>query len=187
VGGDYDYNYTVEFLLIPPFATLWSNYRYWFPPKHINPKTKKENYDNKCAIKVSDALFLSGIPLTNFRGAKCEDGEVGEEEHHALRATELASWLESHRGFGKPKVYSGETYFEAVKDKKGLIYFEDYWAREGETQRTGDHIDLWKAGTLASCKMGGSIVRRAAPTFSETHFSMSDLSKSKRVLFWEIK
>jgi hypothetical protein len=55
------------------FKSLWDNY----PGHHIDhtdPKTKKECYDNQCAIELSEALLKSGISLKGFKEAT---GKIG--------------------------------------------------------------------------------------------------------------
>jgi len=177
------------------FNTLWDNY----PGHHIdhtNPKNKKECYDNQCAIELSEALLKSGISLKGFKGSTCENCSL--KEKHALSAEQLADWLlknwKTVGGVSNPMMLTGATYEEAVKGKTGIIFFQDYWHRttDKEGQRTGDHIDLWNTNTLGSMTgfMGRTFrtwFRRNFPTFTEHSFSVSDLTKSKVVIFWEIK
>jgi RHS repeat-associated protein len=176
------------------FKTLWDNY----PGHHIDhldPKTKKECYHNQCAIEVSEALLKSGISLKSFKGAKCENCSAGGG--HALSAQDLANWLLKNWkkiGSAKPVILTGPTYEKTVAGKTGIIFFEDYWHRDGDPEevRTGDHIDLWNTNTLGSMTgVGGRTFRtwfrREFPTFTEHVLSASDLTKSKVVIFWEIK
>jgi hypothetical protein len=109
-----------------------------------------------------------------------------------LLATDLASKIDyKTKGISsiKRKELTGATYETYVNGKTGIIYFEDYWKRAGETDETksGDHIDLWNKNELASNGLIKSWVRRTFPEFSEDWLSMSDLKKSKKVIFWEIK
>ena len=72
------------------FSTLWNNY----PGNHIDhidPKTKKECYDNQCAMELSEALIKSGISMKGFKGATCKNCSLGEK--HALSAEQLADFL----------------------------------------------------------------------------------------------
>jgi hypothetical protein len=73
-------------------------------------------------------------------------------------------------------------------EKKGIVYFEDYWARSTDTppNRTGDHIDLWDGNELAGSTWIGTRLRLIFPWIAE-RFGTSDLRKSKKVIFWEIK
>ena len=62
------------------------------------------------------------------------------------------------------------------------MFFKDYWQRGKETfdNRSGDHIDLWNKDELT----GGSMLTR---TIYEFFGIVSDLNKSKEILFWEVK
>jgi hypothetical protein len=109
----------------------------------------------------------------------------------------LANWLLKNWkkiGSSAPLKLTGATYEEAVKGKTGIIFFGDYWHRDTDKkgERTGDHIDLWNTNTLGSMTgVGGRTFRtwfrRTFPTFTEHVLSASDLTKSKVVIFWEIK
>jgi RHS repeat-associated protein len=172
-------------LLIPSFSNLWSNYP--SEAEHIDPKTKKDIYGNHCAINVSHTLIKSGIKMGNFRGAKCSNKcPLGNLGKHAIRASELAEWLTSNLFEGQ--VLTGETFQEAIKGKTGIVYFENYWQRDGEKgkTRTGDHIDLWSKVMLKSSGVFGSWYRTNFPRLSE-YFDMSDLRRSTKAIFWEIK
>ena len=173
------------------FAALWSNYPSEKAVSHTDPKTGKDPYDHGCAIKLSHCLNKSGIKLNGYSGAKCEsDCPLGKKGSHALRATELAYWLKDHtfEGMSEAINITGENFIGKIKNKTGIAYFEDYWQREGESgdARSGDHIDLWDTGTLASNGVFESWLRRTYPT-AATHVGLSDLSKSKKILFFEIK
>jgi hypothetical protein len=78
-----------------------------------------------------------------------------------------------------------------VKGKTGIIYFQDYWPRPGESRdhgpRTGDHIDLWNKNELASLGLIQSWLRRNFPGRAERWFDRSDYAKSIKIIFWEIK
>ena len=115
-------------------------------------------------------------------------------ENHALNAEQLANFLlhvAQIKNMSKPVFLTGETYLSYVKEKTGIIYFEDYWPRPGEHRdygpRTGDHIDLWNKNKLGSLGSFQSWARRNFPWISEHWFDRSDYAKSKRVIFWEIK
>ncbi len=171
------------------FEELWNKY----PSKdlkHINAKTKKDEFGNHCAINVSEALYQNGIKLKSFRGVKCYHKCPSGKNIHVLRAQELANWLKKRPFAGCPKAleYTGETYEDKVNGKTGIIFFKDYWQRNGETgdTRTGDHIDLWNENELASIGLIATWIRRTFSEFSENWLDMSDLKKSKKVLFWEI-
>ena len=176
------------------FKTLWKNH----PGKHIdhiNKKTKKENYENQCAIELSEALIKSGISLNGYKGGTCKDCSINQK--HALSAEQLSNFLvksSNFEGFSKPVYLTGKNYESYVEGKTGIIYYADYWKRASDKndQRTGDHIDLWNTNTLASATgVGGRTFRtwfrRSFPEFSENHLDASDLTRAKKVIFWEIK
>jgi hypothetical protein len=52
--------------------------------------------------------------------------------------------------------------------------------------RAGDHIDLWNKNELASIGFLATWARTIFPSISE-FLGMSDLKKSKVILFWEIE
>ena len=151
-------------------------------------KKGNECFSNYCAINLSEALRKSEIKLVKFEGATCWGCDV-ENGSHAIRATELAKWLLKNNinGVGKVKVLNGSNYADYVRGKTGVIYFEDFWVRKGQTSRTGDHIDLWNKNELESIGTFLTWIRRTFPGTSEAFFDMSDLTKSKRVYFWEMK
>ena len=173
------------------FSSLWNNY----PGHHIDhkdPKTKKECYDNQCAIELSEALIKSGVSFKNYKEETCKNCSLNEK--HALNAEQLANFLlhaAQIKNMSKPLFLTGETYLSYVKEKTGIIYFEDYCPRLGEHwdygPRTGDHIDLWNKNKLGSLGSFQSWARRNFPWISEHWFDRSDYAKSKRVIFWEIK
>ncbi len=68
---------------------------------------------------------------------------------HARGAESLASWLWRRNQLGPPKVHSNaETAKERLEKKTGIIFFKNCFTRDGETVRTGDHIDLWNMGIV---------------------------------------
>jgi hypothetical protein len=83
-------------------------------------------------------------------------------------------------------VATGETFESLFKDKKGIIFFKDYWQRKGETgeHRTGDHIDLWDGKVLASLGAFQSFARINIGVSCDGWFS--DYKKATQVLLWEI-
>lgn len=172
------------------FADLWDNY----PSgsiKHPDNKTGKDVFDDHCAINVSQSLYSCGILLKSFKGTKCwacPNKNSSGEGIHAIRAQELSTYLSSRpfAGCPAPQRFTGSTYEAAVKGKKGIIFFKDYWQRQGENSRTGDHIDLWRESKLAS--IGGTLtfIRQTFPGVAENFLDMSDLRRASEVLFWEI-
>jgi hypothetical protein len=170
------------------FSDLWSHY----PGKsieHIDPKTKEDLYKNHCAINVSDALVKSGVAMASFKGGKCSHCPSGKSIH-SLNATQTAEWLK-HRPFpgcGPTETLTGKTFKSELGDRTGIIFFQDYWQRDGEERtgaRTGDHIDLWNAGSLAGSGAVGSFFRITLG-FSWDGW-LSDLEGATNVLFWGVK
>lgn len=171
------------------FKLLWANY----PSKSIVHKDMddKDAFSNHCAINVSHSIVKSGFKLEKFGGVKCYHKCPLGDNNHAIRAKELAIWLEKHpfdKRIKKTKYFIGENFEKGILGKKGIVFFENYWQRLGEsgTTRTGDHIDLWNKNELASIGYFATWLRRTFPEVSEDYLDMSDLRKSKQVLFWEI-
>jgi hypothetical protein len=172
------------------FDTLWGNY----PLSSITHAQgdKEDIFKNHCAINVSEALLKSNIKMKSFKGAACwSDCSTGNKGKHAIRAQELASWVKLKPFPGCPSAIklTGQNYESYVQGKTGIIFFKDYWQRNGETgkTRTGDHIDLWNKNELASIGTIATWVRQTFSNFASEYFDRSDLKNSKEVLFWEIK
>jgi len=173
------------------FEELWDKY----PSKsleHINAKTKKDEFGNHCAINVSEALYQNNIKLKSFKGAKCWHECPTGKNIHVIRAQELANWLNKQPfpGCPKPLHLKGENFREKLNGKTGIIFFKDYWQRNGEIgdTRTGDHIDLWDGrgvDKLASQSQLANFLTNTLGLFWDGWYS--DKNKSKQVLFWEIK
>lgn len=173
------------------FKEIWDNY----PSnsiKHINSKTKKDEFNNHCAINVSEALYNSGIKLKSFNGVKCYHECPSGKNIHAIRAQELAKWLKKRpfAGCPMPIELKGNQFREKLNSKTGIIFFKDYWQRNGETgnTRTGDHIDLWDGrgiDKLASQNIFEDFLTNTLGIYIDGVYS--DKNKSKQVLFWEIK
>ncbi|ADG93415.1 conserved hypothetical protein [Arcobacter nitrofigilis DSM 7299] len=181
------------------FSELWNNYpkdTIQHPGKDSNNTWQEDLMDDHCAINVSEALLNSGVSLKKTKAVKCW-GECPNKKYpsqHIIRATELAKWLEQKtqfKGCAKPKYYTGQTFKKFLDNKKGIIYFEDYWI--DHDVRSGDHIDLWDDNELASGGYLGSLIRNSMPNLVEavTGFlgdstRITSLERSKRVIFWEI-
>lgn len=170
------------------FEQLWEAY----PDDAITHKSEhgSDIFDNHCAIQLSHTLYSNGILLKGYKGARCwgcpqDNGQGGI---HAIRAQELADYLEAQpfAGCPKPIRLSGDTFQDNVRGKKGIIFFKDYWRRGGEQNFTGDHIDLWDGAKLASIGWLRTWIRLRFPELSENRLRMSDLTRAPVVLFWEI-
>jgi Type VI secretion system (T6SS), amidase effector protein 4 len=120
------------------FQKLWSSYPADQP--YVDAKgNPPKGYENQCAIKVSVALRGCGVDLRRFKGATVQVGI----ERHAIRAQELATWLRSdapRRLRTRRRQVTGSDWEAKCSGKTGILYFEDYWLREGEQIPSGDHI-----------------------------------------------
>ena len=153
------------------FENLWDNYQ---KIEHTN-SSGDDIYDNHCAINVSEALLASGVSLNGFSGATC-NSNCSSKRKHALRAQDLATYLKNKYqklDLGKPLELTGANWEKSVKGKKGIIFFKDYWHRNGEKGdvRTGDHIDLWNKNELHSSGYFGTLGRTIFPWISEHWFN----------------
>lgn len=170
---------------MPSFDTLWAQY-----PRDGSLEAKcvldrGKPFDDYCAIKLSECLIRSGVPLHDFRGRKCWS-HAGEK--HTLLAQELANHLliSLPAGFGKMEKVPPADFQDKLKGRNGVVFFKDYWrrgsgsAKESEGNRSGDHIDLWKGNQITSSGM----IRRSIAEFFGL---VSDLNQSREVWFWEIK
>lgn len=169
------------------FSALWAAYPASKP--YVDAKTGKvpEGYENQCAIKVSVALFGAGEKLKSFHGAtvSLSGGRA------AVRAQELAAWLRKTNIPGIPALpesIAGNDWQSKIKGRKGIIYFADYWLRQGEKTPSGDHIDLWNGSRLTASGLEGLFVTVARFGLGmESGPGFSDLGKATTILFWEIK
>jgi Type VI secretion system (T6SS), amidase effector protein 4 len=167
------------------FQKLWSSYPSDQP--YVDAKgNPPKGYENQCAIKVSVALRGCGVELRGFKGATVQVGV----ERHAIRAQELAAWLQTdspRRLRSRRRVVTGADWEEKCAGKTGILYFEDYWLREGERSPSGDHIDLWNGSRLTASGFSGavvSILRFGLGVSSGPGFS--DLGKAKKIVMWEV-
>lgn len=161
------------------FDELWRNYPTNDPC--LNPANGKKAYDNQCAIRLGAALEKSGVSFKSFRGPRCEFGARGNGM--VLRAQELADWLNTKPFAHCPASIQveGKSFHKKIAARKGIVFFKDYWMRDGEKSPTGDHIDLWN-------------MDRLTPSWQNfTRFTLgigripgiySDLENSRRVVFW---
>jgi hypothetical protein len=100
-------------------------------------------------------------------------------------------------GMGKAENITGADWESKVKGRTGIIMFDGYWARSGESaaNTSGGHIDLWNKDTLTPSAEFVLRFRLGITRFrNPLDWAMgregnwySDLSESKRILFWEVK
>ena len=143
-------------------------------------------YDNQCAIKVSVAIHGAGVEMKSFRGA----ATAVNGKKTAIRAAELAEWLKKQPFCGlpmKPVNIVGNDWQNKIKGKTGIVFFSNYWKREGQKHLDGDHIDLWNGSRLTSSGLRGAMTSFARFTLRLNTLWYSDLGASSEILFWEIK
>jgi len=169
------------------FADLWKNYPNNDPC--MNPRTGKKAYDDQCAIRLGAALQNSGVSFSSFRGPRCEFGPPSNGM--ALRAQELAEWLQKKpwSGCPMPIPMTGKDFVKKLQGRTGIVFFKDYWLREGEKSPTGDHIDLWNISQLTPSfttflRFRLGIARM--PNFVGSGNYYSDLGNSRQILFWQL-
>lgn len=171
------------------FSDLWKSYPSEQP--YVDKKTGKapHGYENQCAIKVSWAIHGVGVQMKSFNGAAVSvDGK-----RLSVRAEELARWLKKQPFCGLPSVpavVTGAEWAKTIKGKTGIVFFANYWQRDGERSRaTGDHIDLWNGTRLTASGLMGSVQSflRFTANIGSISGLYSDLGKSTEILFWEVK
>jgi Type VI secretion system (T6SS), amidase effector protein 4 len=173
------------------FEKLWGAYPSGHP--YVDTKTGHAplGYENQCAIRVSAAIHGSGVEMKSFKGVSISlDGKKA-----AVVATQLASWLDMQPFCGLPRKsisITGKDWQSKIISKTGIIYFENYWKRPGETKAaSGDHIDLWNGSALTP--NAPNILRRLGVEGIQwlpgplSDYNFSDLANSTKILFWEIK
>ena len=171
------------------FADLWSGYPKT-PTPYTDPKTGKvpKMYSNQCAIRVSLSIHSVGVTMKSFKGATLTvDGK-----RTAIRAQELADWIKLQPFCGIPQkaeTITGDDWQDKIKGRTGIVFFKDYWAREGESNATGDHIDLWNGSKLTAPSTTGALHSFARFTLGIRRIPLiyADLGQSKQILFWEVK
>jgi RHS repeat-associated protein len=165
----------------PPvlFQSLWNAYSVSTPCHDIT---------NQCAIRVANALYVSGVSFKSYPGGKTPPcGITG--------AQELANWLAGatrFKGQGKTQKFTGSNWRASVGGKTGIIFFQHYWHRDTDPKgvTTGDHIDLWNKWILTTRDWASQHAWEALARgigISTIPGLWSDLSKSKSVWFWEVQ
>ena len=113
----------------------------------------------------------------------------------AVAATQLAAWLKLQPFCGllkEPENATGQNWQDNITGRSGIIYFENYWRRPGETAApSGDHIDLWNGSRLTATgwsflsTLGRRVGLREVGAGSD--WGYSDEGKSTTILFWAVK
>jgi hypothetical protein len=161
------------------FTDLWSSYPNSDPCEAKDEQGNKK-FKNQCAIRLSYALKKAGVTFKSYPSKrKCW---FHPDDDHILAAKELADWLELQPFVGckKSETVTGENWREKVKERTGIICFEDYYApSEGSG---GDHIDLWNGSRMTDLSSG-----------LRTRFGIvipsgiwSDLRKAKKIRFFPV-
>jgi hypothetical protein len=177
-----------------PFSRIWENYPSEQP---CLDKTGRppHGWANQCAVRVSVALERSGVSFKSFPpGGRCPLGAANNAMIGS--AQRLANWLRLRPfpGCPPPLAVGGATWEASLKGRTGIVFFENYWRRRGESAGfgTGDHIDLWNRDTLTPSlqsflrfSLGLQRVPNLNP-FSDEENVMSDLRNSAHVVFWPI-
>lgn len=171
------------------FSDLWDGYPKTSTP-YRDPKTGEvpKIYENQCAVRVSLSIHSVGVTMKSFKGAAL----TVEGKRAAVRAQELADWIKLLPFCGlppKPETITGLDWQNKVKGRTGILFFKDYWSRDGESSHaSGDHIDLWNGSKMTSPSIQGALVNFARFTLGMQSGPMfSDLGKAKEILFWEVR
>jgi len=178
------------------FKELWSNFAgEKTPPYNVNGKAPK-GFENQCAIRMSVTLHRVGVKMTSFSSSVVKpEGKASTIGRILLnnmatstRANEMAQWLNTRPicGVGARQDVTGSNWESKVKGKTGIIFFGEYWSRDDESSAgaSGGHIDLWNKDTLTP---GWASTLRFTFRISRLPFAYSDLGKSKRIYFFEVK
>ena len=140
-------------------------------------------YPHQCSMRMGVCLHRSGVQYGQL-GSLGTCGAHPKDEMHFLSATNLANALAkaSISGIGPVEKITGADvaqYYPKVFGRTGIIFFQDYWYRSGETGRpTGDHIDVWN-GYRTSAKF-------LLEWFSWLGY-YSNYAGAKEIWFWEVK
>jgi hypothetical protein len=143
----------------------------------------KANFSDQCAIRLGVALASIGVDTTSLvpKARHCwyHDSGLG----HVLAAEELAQGLSRMpiSGVSRLQKIDPKQFARKLSGKKGIIFFKDFWSRDGENfrNRSGDHIDLWNGSRLTDWKTWFMI--------SGLFNAGGNYSKSKEIWFWEVK
>jgi hypothetical protein len=184
------------------FQELWGAY-----PSDDPYDDPSGNYENQCAIRMSVTFHKVGSEMRSF-SQKLIKPMPGKEtlgriliagKPTATRAYELAQWLQLRpfAGFSAAENITGPDWRSKVQGRTGIIFFHGYWRHDGDLadNLSGGHIDLWNKDTLTPSLQSFMRFRlrlSQAPNplswlRGRRENFYSDLSKSKQILFWEVK
>lgn len=174
------------------FKELWDNYEDKDPPYQVNGKVPK-GFENQCAIRMIKTFHNVGVKMISFsqnyikpEGKAPTLGRILlDGMSTATRANELAKWLDTRPicGVGPKQVITGQKWKDTIAGKTGIIFFGEYWGRDGESAdaASGGHIDLWNGSRITG------IYSYLRIQWGLNLFGESDLNKSKRIWFFEVK
>jgi hypothetical protein len=138
-------------------------------------------FGNQCAIRMGVCLKNAGVSPGSLRLTTC--AVHSPDEMHIINAQALASALAGANieGIGKvERIVAADAgqFYKRIYGRTGIIYIKDYWKRHGETNATGDHIDVWN-GYRSSTKW-------LMEWFSWLGY-YSNYAQAKEVWFWDVK
>lgn len=181
------------------FKELWSNFAgESTPPYNIKGKAPK-GFENQCAIRMSVTLHRVGVKMISFSQNNIKpEGKaptlgriVLSGFATATRANEMAKWLQTRPvcGIAAGVTVTGKDWQTKIKGKTGIIFFGEYWAREDESTAgaSGGHIDLWNGKSLTPSIASTLRFTLGIDSINLFVYSLSDLGKAKRIIFFEVK
>ena len=164
------------------FKGLWDRYPTIQGEKAPCKTDGKINFEDQCAIRLGACLAANGINTTNLVNSKRHCWHHDSSEGHVLAAEELANGLARYPIPGVQKLVrvNPRDYQKDLFGKKGIIFFKDFWLRNGESfrNRSGDHIDLWNSTRLTDWRTWFMI--------SSTFNVGGSYGKSKEIWFWRV-
>ena len=133
-------NYSTMF---PPYYLMeraYEDYRHNAKPAGLHPS-------NQCAVRMSVALGRCGFTLDYFPVQHRIHTSPDVPVSFVQGAHELASYLGNT--WGRPQKFKQNLRIvgASLKNKTGIVYFNNCFQRKGETVKQGDHIDLWNGST----------------------------------------
>lgn len=165
------------------FKELWDNHPTITGEDDPCATNGKKHFPNQCAIRVGVALTACGVDTTKIPGVRhCwqHDKSAG----HVLAAEELAKGLTNYTipGLGRVRKVDSENFTKELSGRTGIIFFKDYWQREGEAfaNRSGDHIDLWNGARLTNWFAWANF------QIENIFISRPGYKRSKEIYFWEV-
>ena len=121
----------------------------------------KAGVTNQCAVRMSVALGRAGFDLEGFSPPQRVHRNRPECQlswPHVLGAEELMRFLEEALSLPRPETLQagrGGVRRGTLSGRRGIIYFNNCFAREAGGAQTGDHIDLWNGTNYYNEIFGG--------------------------------